>query len=157
MNLAIKCSVIKETSEAIKVNLNNQTILDQNPNCRSYYDTINVNLPLDSLNSDGRNQIVLQTNGLYKIAMSVNKIYLNNKDTYKFTLNSFNDLIDVIMYGDFDKDVIDLRVNSQTISLKRNEIKSILQYLRYGTNEIDILTKPVEIKKLIVEKNQYYN
>jgi hypothetical protein len=61
------------------------------------------------------------------------------------------------MYGDFDKEIIDIKLNSQIMSLRRDEIKSIIQYLRFGTNELKILTKPVEIKEFIIEKNEFYS
>ena len=116
-----------------------------------------MNVPLSILKNQGANSIIMETEGYYKVAYSLNKIYFNDKDVYKFTINSFNDIVDVIIYGDFDKNVIDLRLNSQTFSLARDEIKSIIPYLRFGTNELRILTKPVEIEELIVEKNEFYN
>jgi len=156
INLAIKCDTIQDISPAIKIEVNNQTIENKNPNCKSRYNIIKTQIPTEILNN-GNNQITLQTNGLYKVAMSINKIYFNDQDIYKFNINSFNDLLDVVIYGDFDKEVLDLRINQQTIEITRNQIKSILPYLRYGINEIKILNKPVEIKKLVIEKNQIYN
>ena len=55
----------------------------------------------------------------------------------------------------YKKKTIDIRLNGQTMELDRDEIKSIIPYLRFGTNELKILTKPVEIKELIIEKNEF--
>ena len=153
--LSIECDEIKEISDAIEVNINGYIVSNENPRCTSRFNTIEANIPLNIL--EEKNSINLKTNGFYKVGYSVNKIYFNDQQTYKFTINSFNDLVDVIIYGDFDKEVIDIRLNGQTMSIPRDEIKSIIHYLRFGVNELKILTKPVEIKELIIEKNQFYN
>ncbi|NQZ85455.1 MAG: hypothetical protein HRU03_07085 [Nanoarchaeales archaeon] len=59
------------------------------------------------------------------------------------------------MYGDFDRTVIDVKINNHQITLVRNEIESILDLLRIGTNEIKILTDKVEIEELIIENDRY--
>ncbi len=155
MDLSISCENTKEVSEPIKVIVNGQIISNDNVDCSKRNNVKLVEIPLEVLDASGNNKLEFQTDGYYKIAYALNKIYYNDQDLYLFNLNSFNDIIDVIIRGDFDKDVIDLRINSQTISLTRDEIKSVLPYLRYGVNEIKILTKPVEIKELIIEKNEF--
>ena len=154
IDLVVECNVKKEVSEAIKVTVNGYTISNQNPRCLSRYNKITGNVPKNILNPDA-NVLELETNGFYTVAYSINKVYFNDQQVYKFTINSFNDIIDVVMYGDFDKEVIDIRLNGQTMSLKRDEIKSIVSHLRFGTNEIKIITKPVEIKEFIIEKNEF--
>lgn len=59
------------------------------------------------------------------------------------------------MSGDFDKSVVDIKINNQQIVLVRNEIKSILNYLRIGTNEIKILNDKVEFKELVIENDRW--
>ena len=155
VDLVVSCE--DTTNPPIKVTVNGFIVGNENPDCDSRYNRISLNVPLSILKNQGANSIIMETEGYYKVAYSLNKIYFNDKDVYKFTINSFNDIVDVIIYGDFDKNVIDLRLNSQTFSLARDEIKSIIPYLRFGTNELRILTKPVEIEELIVEKNEFYN
>ncbi len=155
VDLAISCEDVKERSEAIKVEVNGYIISNHNPSCTSRYSKITANVPLNILSNE-KNTLKLETTGYYKVAYSINKVYYNDQDVYKFTINSFDDIIDVVMYGDFDKDVIDLRLNGKTMSLNRDEIKSIVSYLRFGTNELKILTKPVEIKEFVIEKNEFY-
>ncbi len=156
VDVSILCSESKEIGEAIEILVNDQIISNENIDCLSKYKKITSEIPITILKNNQKNRITFKTTGFYKMAYALNKIYYNDQDIYKFNINSFNDIIDVIMYGDFDKDVIDIRINDkQTIYLKRDEIISIIPYLKFGTNEIKIITKPVEIKELIIEKNEY--
>lgn len=154
VDLSLVCDTTKEISDAIKVTVNGFTIANPNPNCLSRNTKITANVPLNILNEE-KNSLVLETDGFYTVAYSINKIYFNDKDVYKFTVNSFNDLIDVVMYGDFDKSVIDLKLNDKLISLKRDEIVGIMPYLEFGVNEIEFLDKPIEIKEFVVEKSEF--
>ncbi len=155
VELTISCDEIKEISEPIKVTLNGYIIANENPKCTSKYNKITTNNISLSILNDEKNRLVLETEGYYKVAYSINKIYFNDEQTYKFNINSFNDIIDVVMYGDFDKDIIDVRLNEQTMTLRRDEVKSIVQYLKFGKNELKFLTKPLEIEEFIIEKNEY--
>lgn len=155
IDLAIKCDEIKEISEAIKIEINGYIVSNENPRCLSRNTVITANIPLNILNKD-KNILKLETEGLYSLAYSINKISFNDKQKYKFTINSFNDIIDVVMYGDFDREIMDIEINNKRISLERNEIKSIIQYLKFGTNEIEFLNKPIEIKEFIIEKSDYW-
>lgn len=153
LNMVFDCK--KTTSnEAIKVSLNDYTLADFNPDCTSYTKIIEKEIPINIL-SNTKNDIKFETTGFYSLAYSLNKIYYNDQQTYKFTISNFNDIIDVVMYGDFDKEIIDIKINQKTISLKRDEIKSIIAYLKYGTNEIEFLNKPLEIKEFVIEKSEF--
>lgn len=154
VDLSITCEKQQRVSEAIKIEVNGYIISNQNPDCTSRHNKITAQIPLNILKED-KNTLILETEGFYKVAYGINKVYYNDKELYKFTINSFNDIIDVVIYGDFDREVIDLRLNSQTFSLRRDEIKSIIPYLRFGVNELKILNKPVEIDELIIEKNEF--
>lgn len=157
LNIVVDCDDQTDSNKAIRVEVNGFTIDDFNPDCTSSSNrAITREIPLNILTTSN-NKLVFKTEGYYELAYSLNKIFYNDQDVYKFTVNNFNDIIDIIMYGDFDKEIIDIRLNSQTMSLRRDEIKSIISYIRYGTNELKILTKPVEIKELIIEKNDFYN
>lgn len=155
LNLITNCKKTStETNKPIKTTINGYIISNFNPQCDKYINKETKEIPQNILKTN-KNTLTFETDGYYSLGYSINKIYYTDKDLYKFTINSFNDIIDVIIYGDFDKDVIDIRINEQTIGLGRNEIISIIPYLNFGTNTIEILTKPVEIKELIVEKNQF--
>lgn len=155
IELAIKCQEIKELSEAIEIKVNGNVISNQNPDCRSRYNRITAQIPATILKEPGMNTVELKTNGFYTVGYSLNKVYYNDKDIYKFNINSFNDILDVVIYGDYNKDVIDLKLNKHIFSLNRDEIKSVIPYLKFGTNELEIMTKPLEIKELVVEKSEF--
>lgn len=154
IDLVVSCNEVVEIAPAIKIKVNDYIISDSNPPCTSKNSRISAEVPLNILKSS-RNRLELETSGYYKVAYSFNKIYFNDEETYKFKINNFNNIIDVVMYGDFDKEVIDIRLNNQTMTLNKDETKQVLQYLRYGTNEIKFLTKPVEIKEFVIEKNEF--
>ena len=155
VEFSISCENKKEVSEPIKATINGYIITNQNPECLSNYNHITSKIPLNVLNAKN-NTLTLETEGFYKLSYSINKVYYNDQDVHSFTINSFDDITDVVMYGDFNKEVIDLRLNSQTMTLRRDEIKSIIPYLRFGVNEIEFLTKPVEFEEFIIEKNEFY-
>jgi hypothetical protein len=156
IDLLIDCDEVKTVSEAIKVTVNGYIILNNNPNCQSSNSKISGNIPLNILNSDEeKNTILFETEGYYKIGYGINKVYFNDKKNYKFSLNNFNGVGDIIIFGDFDRSVIDVKINNHQINLVRNEITSILDYLRLGTNEIKILTDQVEIEELTIENDKW--
>jgi len=156
IDLLVDCDNTNKVSDAIKVTVNDYIILNNNPDCRSKNTKITGSIPLNILN-DEKNTVIFETDGFYKVGYGINKVYFNDKKNYKFNMNSYNGIGDVVMYGDFDRSYLDLRINSQTISLRRNEIKPILQYLRLGVNEIKILNDKVNIEELIIENNQYFD
>jgi hypothetical protein len=156
VDLLIDCDEVLEVSEAVKVTVNGYIILNNNPNCQSSNAKITGNIPLNILNSDvEKNTILFETEGYYKVGYGINKVYFNDKKNYKFSLHNFNGVGDIIMYGDFDKSVIDIKINNHQITLVRDEITSILDYLRLGTNEIKILTDKVEIEELVIENDRW--
>lgn len=154
VELVVSCDEIVELAPAIKIKVNDYIIADRNPPCTSKNSKISADIPINVLKSS-KNRLELETTGYYKVAYSFNKIYFNDQETYKFKINNFNDIIDVVMYGEFDKEVVDIRLNNQTMTLKNDETKQILQYLRYGTNEIKFITKPLEIEEFVIEKNEF--
>ncbi len=156
IDLVISCEELKEVSEAIEVNVNGFIVSNSNPQCLSRHNRITAHVPTSVLN-EGKNTLTLKTDGYYKVAYSINKIYFNEKDFHRFTINNFNDIYDVVIFGDFETENLDLKINSRIISIKRNEARSIISLLRVGTNELTILTKPVTIRELAIEKNERIN
>ncbi|NCC71225.1 hypothetical protein EOM09_06595 [bacterium] len=154
IDLLVSCDLITEISPAIKVLINGYIISNENPRCISKSNKITIDVPFNILEEE-KNSIIFETNGFYKLAYSLNKIYYNDKESYKFNIKNFNDLTDVIIYGEFDHEVIDLRLNGKYFSLNRDEIVSVLKYLNTGTNELKILSKNIEIKELKIEKTNW--
>ena len=155
MDLLVDCKTILETSPAIKAEVNGYIILNNNPDCQSSNTKLTGNIPLNILN-ENNNDVKFSTDGFYTLGYSINKVYFNDKTNYKFSLNSFSNLGDVTLSGDFDRSYLDLRINNHRISLKRNEFKSIIQYLRIGSNEIKILNDKVEIDELVIESEEFF-
>lgn len=154
IDLTVSCDEVGQIGNAIKVTINGYIIMNSNPDCSIRNNRLSANIPLNILRQ-GANRLVLETSGNYRVAYGITNTYYNDQFVYKFNVNSFNDLIDVVMYGDFDREVIDVRINSQLMSLRRDQIRSIIPYLRFGTNEIEFVTKPVEIREFVIERNQF--
>jgi hypothetical protein len=150
----------KDTSRdllpALKVKVNDYILTDQNPDCSTRDNRLTLQIPLNIL-KENKNNLSFSTDGFYKLSYGINKIYYTDKQTYKFNVNNFNNIVDVIIYGEFDDDVIDLRINKKLISLQRDEIKSIIGYLRYGVNELKILNLPVDIEELRIEYTEHWD
>jgi hypothetical protein len=153
VDMTISCSEYsgKEIAPPIIGLLNDQEVFSENPNCISRFTKITANIP-SSILKNIDNELKITTSGFYKVALRLKQVYYNEQDIYYFNVNSFNDFYDAFLFGDFDKNAIDLRLNGKYISLKRGEGKSVITYLRHGVNEIEILTKPIEIKNLYIEK-----
>lgn len=154
IDLVVSCEEVSSFNLPIEIKVNDYIIANQNPSCNSNFNRIEAEVPLNIL-KENKNTLELKTEGNYKLAYNINKVYFNDKDVYSFNVQNFNDILDVVMYGTFDRDVIDMRINSHLVSLERNEIKSIVNYLRIGTNEIRFLTKPIKFEELIIEKNEF--
>lgn len=155
LDLTIACDeVTDEFGSPIKATINGYIVANNNPNCLSRFNRITSNVSLNILNN-GINRLELETDGYYRVAYGITQEQFNDQDIYKFNVNSFNDIIDVVMYGDFDKEVIDIKINNQLFQLERDKVVSIVSHLRFGTNEIEFITKPVEIREFIIEKNEF--
>lgn len=154
LTMTFSCDEVKELSESVKATVNGYIIADYNPKCTSARNTVTRNISMNILNS-GLNKLELETEGYYTVSYGITSVFFNDQEVYKFNINSFNDIIDVVMYGDFDREVIDLRVNNKILTLRRDEIKSIVSYLRFGTNEIKFMNNPLEIEEFVIEKNEF--
>jgi len=153
IDVLVECDVLKEVSDSLEIKINGQTISNENPNCISRNSKITAEIPKEILKVEN-NTLNLETLGEYKISYNINRVYFNDKETYKFNINSFNSVIDVFIYGEFDVDALDIKLNNKILSVNKNEIQSIIRHLKYGTNEITILTKPVEIEELSIEQDR---
>jgi hypothetical protein len=155
IDLLISCKdETKAIGEPIQVKVNGYILADTNPDCTISNKKITVDVPINILIED-KNLLEMTTTGYYKAAYSINKIYFNDKQTYTFNLNNFDDIIDLKMYGEFNPENLDMRINGKLFSISTDEMKSIIDYVKLGKNEIKILTKPVEIEELRIEKDEW--
>ena len=139
----------------IEIDVNGYTLDSFIPECTSKFNTITKEIPKNILN-ENNNKLSMSTEGFYKIAYSFNKVYFNDKDVYFFDLPTFNGIYDAVIYGEFDTQIIDIRLNDEPFSIESREMKNIINYLETGKNKLEILTKPVLIKELRVEKSTFY-
>jgi hypothetical protein len=155
LDVVIGCENINELQAAIKIEINDYIVSNSNPKCQNRNKLIQVEVPINILEEE-KNSIMFETDGYYDVAYSLNKIYFNDKQEYRFDINNFNSIVDVVLYGDFDKEVIDIKLNGKLLTLNKNEILPVIRYLRIGKNEIEILTNKVEIEELAIEKTDLY-
>lgn len=154
IDFLIKCDKPNDYSHSIKITLNDFIVANENVLCDSKKTAkIRVNNVSNLILQDS-NSLVLETAGHYMLSFSVNNVYYNEQDHYRFYLEDFGDFDDVKFYGDFDREYVDFKINGKVVSLGRDDVKSVKSMLKYGTNEIIILTQPVEIRELILEKDK---
>jgi hypothetical protein len=156
VQLVVSCESRVENSPSIKVKVNGYIIGNQNPDCISRFNRMTFNISENILNKENQpNVLELETEGYYTLGYSIVKSYYNDQETYKFTVEDFSDIFDVIMYGDFDKESIEVEINNRRITLNRNEIESIIPFLRAGVNTIEFRDMPLEIDEFVVESITY--
>lgn len=156
VQLVVSCEENSGSSPAIKVKVNDYIIGNQNPDCISRYNRMTFNISKNILKEENEiNSLVLETEGYYTLGYSLVKTYFNDQDTYKFNIEDFSEIYDVIMYGDFDKSTIELEINKRRLSLERNEIQSIIPYLRNGVNTVEFRDMPLEIEEFVIEGITY--
>jgi hypothetical protein len=155
LELIVRCRDKKEYG-FVDISINENLIETLIPNCNLGEEVINIPIPLSILDGD-KNKLTFETDSFFQISYNLNSKYLEQGNVYRFTINNFNDFLDIVVYGNFDKEVIDIKVNSKTLSLKKDEVLSIFPYLKIGVNQVKILTSPLEIEEFVVEKVDYYN
>jgi len=153
LGLTVDCAD-SETNNGLSIYVNNYSLYTISFNCQGRYSSKTLEIPLNILKNN--NILTFKTNGYYKISYLINKIYYNNVSTYYFNINNFNSIVDVIMYGNFDQETLDLKINNKLVTLHRGETISILKYINYGVNRIYILDLPINIKNLYIQGINYY-
>lgn len=153
IDLLISCKdQTKQFGPAIEVKVNDYIITNTNPDCTLTNKRITAEVPINILKDD-KNTLTLSTPGHYTLAYSINKVYFNDQLKYTFTLSNFEDVLDLTMYGDFNPEMLDFKLNGHLLSLHRDDMMPVLDYVKLGKNEIQILTNPIEIKELRIEKD----
>ncbi len=153
VNLLVDCAD-SERGSTLEVLVNNYSLSKFSFDCEHLHNSKTISVPLNIVGRD--NKITFRTDGYLKFSYNIKKVFFNDKFVYTFNLNNYNDIVDVVVRGDFDKETIDIKVNGHLMELDRNEIKSILPYLRIGVNQIEFLSKPLDIKEFYVEKVDWY-
>ena len=153
MSINILCDENLDAEDPLELYLNAQKVRSINLNCDTKKTDI-FNIPLDYFSND-KNDFVFKTEGFYKINYLLNLEYLNDRTGYSFILDSFDDVYDVVLYGSFNRNVINLKINNNTMTMTNDEVISILRYVDIGRNSIKFLDDSLQIEELIIEKNKY--
>lgn len=157
MKLSVVCPRGEDGTNTIEAFVNNFKVLSQNPSCLSNAagsTVLSAQIPTEVLNleEDGKNTILLDTQGKYDTSLQIEEVYFNDDYEYSFYINRGEDVEDVIIFGDFDKESLDIQINSHRFSINRRETQSIRTKLRSGRNELVIHDIPVEIRELLIEQ-----
>jgi hypothetical protein len=156
IQLVVNCEENSKTSQGIEIKVNDYILTNQNPTCTSRYNRIGVLVPKNILTFDKPNTLTLSTQGYYTLAYSITSTSFNEQESYKFVINDFSEIFDVVVYGDYDKNYLSIKINNKRLEIPRNDYVSIFPYVRYGVNEIEFLQKPLSIKEFVIEKIDYY-
>lgn len=157
MKLSVVCPQGEDGSNNIEAFVNNFKVLSQNPTCLSNSagsTVLSAQIPTQILNleNDAKNTILLDTQGRYDTSLQIEEVYFNDNYEHSFYINRGSDVEDVIIFGDFDKESLDLKINSHRFTIQRRQTQSIKTKLRSGRNELVIYDRPIEIEDLIIEQ-----
>ena len=158
IKLSVICPAGEDGSTPIEAYVNGFKVLSQNPKCvtsNNLGTILSAQVPLSVLkdsDKDEKNVLFLETSGQYETSLQIEEVSFNDKYTYTFNLNNNDDLYDVIFFGDFDKETLDIQLNSHRFEVPRRETVSIRNKLRSGKNVLTIRERPVEIREFIIEQ-----
>ena len=150
-NVKVYLECLEDFSNKIFMYVNDNIFSNINPKCSGEVEEYNLNIPLDYL-YDGKNELLINTTSLYKMTFSIQNEYFERKNSNTFNINSFKDLFDIVMYGDFNKQKLNVKINDDVLELDLNEVKSVIQYLNFGVNKITFLDDEIEIYEFSIEK-----
>ncbi|MFP4401973.1 MAG: hypothetical protein ACLFPL_01975 [Candidatus Nanoarchaeia archaeon] len=163
ISLSVVCPEEEDGTNPIEVFVNDFKVLSQNPQCTSVVaggTVLETQVPLEVLNAEDEfagfssNTLRLETSGKYEVSLRVDEISFNDKYTYTFDLNEYSDLRDIIVFGDFNKEQLDVQINSYRFSIPRKETYSIRNRVRPGKNVITFHDVPVELREFTIESFQ---
>lgn len=159
LQFSVVCPQGEDGSTPIEAYVNNFKVMSQNPNCatRDPRGTVlSAHVPADILRFPGEstnyNTILIDTFGTYQTSLQVEEVSLNNDFEYSFFVSRSRNVEDVVIFGDFDREFLDLQINSYRFQLPRRETVSIRTRLRSGRNELIIHDAPVEIRQMLIEQ-----
>ena len=158
LKLSVVCPPGEDGSTPIEAFVNGFKVMSQNPKCVTSNDRgtiLSAQIPLSILRDseeDEKNELLLETFGVYETSVQLEEVSFNDEYTYTFYLNSNRNLHDVIVYADFDQEALDVQLNSYRFSIPRKQTYSIKNKMRSGKNVFTIHEIPVEIRELTIEQ-----
>lgn len=158
LKLSVKCPPGEDGSTPIEGYVNGFKVLSQNPTCASANargTVLSATVPITILKNsedDEKNSLFLETFGTYETSLQIEEVSFNDEYTYTFYLNNNNDLYDVILFADFDREFLDIQINSYRFEIPRKQTVSIKNKLRSSQNVLTIHEIPTEIKQFTIEQ-----
>lgn len=155
LKFSVVCPQGEDGSTPIEAYVNGFKVMSQNPTCvtRDSRGTIlSAEVPKSVLNLNSRNSIEIETFGSYQTSLQIEEVSFNSQNEYAFYINRARNLEDVFIFGDFDREFLDIQINSQRFSIPRGETTSIRTRLRSGRNELILHDTPLEIRSLVIEQ-----
>lgn len=158
LKLSVVCPPGEDGSTPIEAFVNGFKVMSQNPKCVTSNNRgtiLSAQIPLSVLKDseeDEKNELLLETFGVYETSVQLEEVSFNDEYTYTFYLNSNRNLHDVIVFADFDQEALDVQLNSYRFSIPRKQTYSIKNKMRSGKNVFTIHETPVEIRELTIEQ-----
>lgn len=159
LKFSVVCPVGEDGSTPIEAYVNNFKVMSQNPTCatRDGRGTVlSAHVPVDilrfSTDNINSNTILIDTFGTYETSLQIEEVSFNTDFEYSFFVSRSRNVQDVVIFGDFDREFLDIQINSYRFQLPRRETTSIRTRLRSGRNELIIHDAPVEIRQLLIEQ-----
>jgi hypothetical protein len=150
MNIYLSCYKDND-KKPIQLYLNENLIEEISPQCK-VNENYRIELPQYYLN-EGENILKFETESSYKTSFSIDTLYFNKKKSYTFDIETFDNLLDIVIYGEFNKEYLTYKINGNLLKVGKDEIQSIISYLNYGKNKITIVDEVIEIYDLTIEKS----
>lgn len=155
LKFSVVCPQGEDGSTPLEAYVNGFKVMSQNPTCitRQAVGTIlSAEVPKSIINFDSRNSIEIETFGNYQTSLQIEEVSFNTQNEFSFYINRGRDLEDVFIFGDFDREFLDIQINSHRFSIPRRETTSIRTRLRSGRNELILHDVPLEVRSLTIEQ-----
>ncbi|MFT4244454.1 MAG: hypothetical protein ACMXYB_03295 [Candidatus Woesearchaeota archaeon] len=155
LKFSVVCPQGEDGSTPLEAYVNGFKVMSQNPTCatRDIRGTIlSAEVPKSILNFDSKNTIEIETLGNYQTSLQIEEVSFNTQNEFSFYINRGMDLEDVFIFGDFDREFLDIQINSHRFSIPRRETTSIRTRLRSGRNELILHDVPIEVRSLTIEQ-----
>ena len=155
LKFSVVCPQGEDGSTPLEAYVNGLKVMSQNPTCvtRDARGTVlSAEVPKSIINFNSRNSIEIETFGNYQTSLQIEEVSFNTQNEFSFYINRARDLEDVFIFGDFDREFLDIQINSQRFSIPRRETTSIRTRLRSGRNELILHDVPLEVRSLTIEQ-----
>ena len=155
LKFSVVCPQGEDGSTPLEAYVNGFKVMSQNPTCITRQATgtiLSAEVPKPIINFDSRNSLQIQTFGNYQTSLQIEEVSFNTQNEFSFYINRARDLEDVFIFGDFDREFLDIQINSHRFSIPRRETTSIKTRLRSGRNELILHDVPLEVRSLTIEQ-----